>query len=266
MNGKYLTLVIILLTVIILVLLYTSCNIYSKKENMTNKENIDDTVLVISHYNEDLSYLNQTPFSNYKQVIYTKGINDPKCLQCAEFIKLENVGVCIHTYLKYIIDNYDNLPKIVIFLAASCMDEHKKDKTLKTIQKVNETGDSVFMVTTYKEPVAKSLYDFVLDNWPVSSEKNRKLNSDIVLSKSKIRPFGKWYETHFPGIDIYAVNYQTLFAVSREHIRNRSKESYQKLIQLVDKHKNEESAHYFERAMLAIFHPIPKECIYPYPY
>jgi hypothetical protein len=247
-----------LLIVFIVLLLLTQ---FRYKEGMENKE---DTVMVISHYNEDLSYLNEKPFSNYKQIVYTKGVNDPKCAQCAEFIKLDNVGVCIHTYLKYIIDNYENLPKIVIFLAASCMDNHKKDKTLKTIKNVEETKDSVFLVTTYQQPVSKSLQDFVLDFYPVANEKNRSLNTDFTMSKSEIRPFGKWYEKHFPDIDIYAVNYQTLFAVSREHILNRSKESYKELIKLVDKHKNEESAHFFERAMLAIFHPVPHSCLYPY--
>jgi len=261
MKNKYSLIIIILIIFIFIVLLSTVFRY--EKEGMENKQ--DDVVMVISHYNEDLTYLNEKPFSDYKQIIYTKGVNDPKCEQCAEFIKLDNVGVCIHTYLKYIIDNYDNLPKIVIFLAASCMDEHKKDKTLKTLQKVEDTQDSVFMVTTYQEPVAKSLYDFVLDVYPVANEKNRSLNPDMTMSKSEIRPFGKWYEKHFNGIDIYAVNYQTLFAVSREHILNRSKESYENLIKLVDRHKNEESAHYFERAMLAIFHPVPDKCLYPYP-
>jgi len=258
MKGKYSIIIIILVIVIVLVLYFIS-----HRRTIEGMEN-NDVVMVISHYNEDLTYLNTPPFSKYKQIVYTKGVNNPKCAQCAEFVKLDNVGVCIHTYLKYIIDNYENLPKIVVFLAASCMDEHKKDKTLKTLKKVEQTKDSVFMVTTYQESVAKSLYDFVLDVYPVANEKNRSLNPDMTMSKAEIRPFGKWYETYFPNIDIYAVNYQTIFAVSREHILNRSKKSYEKLIKLVDRHKNEESAHYFERAMLAIFHPVPDSCLYPY--
>jgi hypothetical protein len=63
-------------------------------------------------------------------------------------------------------------------------------------------------------------------------------------------------------VTINGVNYFTIFAVSREHIRNRSKESYKELINLVNKDKNEETAHYFERAFLAVFHPIPDYCIY----
>jgi hypothetical protein len=53
----------------------------------------------------------------------------------------------------------------------------------------------------------------------------------------------------------------TIFAVSNQHIKNRSKESYKELIKYVNRNKNEECAHYIERAILAVFHPIPDECI-----
>ena len=41
-------------------------------------------------------------------------------------INLENVGVCVHTYFYHIIEHYDNLDDIIVFLPGSCMDENKK--------------------------------------------------------------------------------------------------------------------------------------------
>lgn len=248
---KY-TLYIILL-VIILIIVSLQYSIYIEPFESNN-------IMVISHYNEDLSYLNTEPFSNYNHIIYTKGENSPN-FKNDKIIKLPNVGVCVHTYLQYIIDNYDSLPDISIFLPGSCMDNHKKNMTLNTISKVEKTNNSVFYVNKV-EDVKKELYNFTLDEWKNTNINNQELNSDTKLRKSEIRPFGKWYEKYFTDIIINGVNYGGIFAVSREHIRNRSKESYKELINLVNKDKNEETAHYFERAFLALFHPIPDYCIY----
>jgi hypothetical protein len=136
--------------------------------------------------------------------------------------------------------------------------------TLKTIEKSMETNNSVFYVANYGTNILglSNIYDFTLDVWPSTNQKNKDLNTDFDLYKSDIRPFGKWYEAVFPGIEVTAVNYMTIFSVSKEHIRQRTKESYEELIKQVNRHKNEESAHYFERGLLAVFHPIPSECLY----
>jgi hypothetical protein len=229
---------------------------------MLNSENIDCTI-VISHFNEDLSYLNEEPFSKYNQIIYTKGINAPDCLQCKNIIKLDNVGVCVHTYLYHIIENYENLSDVTIFLPGSCMDEHKKQITLNTIENATKTHNSVFYSTNYNDNILNipDIYNFTLDDWASTNINNKTLNTDFTLLTCDIRPFGKWYEKLFPNINVNAINYMTIFAVSNQHIKNRSKESYKELIKYVNRNKNEECAHYIERAILAVFHPIPDECI-----
>jgi hypothetical protein len=142
------------------------------------------------------------------------------------------------------------------------MDAHKKEKTLQTIQKTEETKNSVFLVSYYKNGALNTLYDFIIDNYVVANSKNYELNKSDKLKPCSIRPFGKWYETVFPDININHVNYQSIFAVSREHILNRSKESYQEILNYVNTYNNEESAHYIERAFLAIFYPIPDKCLF----
>ncbi len=228
---------------------------------MKQNEPFEDTVgIVISHFNEDVQYLDTEPFSKYEQVIYTKGETPPTCKNCDKAIKLPNVGVCLHTYLHHIIENYDNLHKITIFIPASCMDENKKDKTMNTIQKVEETQNSVFYVD---EVSMDELREFKMDEYSTSNEKNKLKNSDTYVRPADIRPFGKWHDEFFNGVELSnKSNYKGIFAVSREHIRQRSLESYKTLINQINRDKNEETGHYFERAILSLFHPIPDSCLY----
>jgi len=228
----------------------------------TRKEPFDDTTgIVISHYNEDVQYLDSEPFSQYEQVIYTKGETAPVCKKCDKIIKLPNVGVCLHTYLHHIIENYEDLHKITIFLPGSCIDDHKKDKTLNTIKKVEETQNSVFYIDEHED--VNELRNFKIDEYSTTNPQNKLKNNDNYVRLSDIRPFGEWHDAHFNNIEMRnKVNYGGVFAVSREHIRQRSLESYKQLITQINRDKNEETGHYFERALLSIFHHIPDSCLY----
>ena len=73
--------------------------------------------IVISRYNENLEWLNYEPFNKYKNIIYNKGPNDDFCkTNNIKVFNLENIGRCDHTYLFHIIENYDNLADITVFL------------------------------------------------------------------------------------------------------------------------------------------------------
>lgn len=256
----------------IMIMFYTLYLVYAMEKPFFNKsqkiEGFEDShiELVISRYNENLEWLKDEPFSKYTQIIYNKGSNEDffKSSRLKQNIPLENVGVCVHTYLYHIINNYDNLADVTVFLPGSCMDSHKKEKTLKTIEYVDKTKNSVFIVDHLENNINdknNSIYNFTLENYELANSKNKELNTDQKLNKCSIRPFGKWYDHLFPDININSINYNGIFAVSREHIQNRTKESYQELITYVNKDKNEECAHYFERAFLAVFHPIPNNCL-----
>jgi hypothetical protein len=247
---KRLGVILSLLSIIFIILFFTK-----------QKESFDDTTgLVISHYNEDVQYLDTEPFSKYEQVIYTKGEDPPICKKCDKVIKLPNVGVCLQTYLHHIIENYDNLHKITIFLPGSCLDEHKNDKTINTITKVEETQTSVFYIN---QTDVQELREFKIDEYSTTNPKNKLKNNDSRVRLSDIRPFGQWHDAHFNNIEMSdKVNYGGIFAVSREHIRQRSLDSYKELITQINRDKNEETGHYFERALLSVFNHIPEECLY----
>jgi hypothetical protein len=239
--------------------------IFSQLNKVEGFENENNVEIVVARYNESLDFLKNEPFNQFPIIIYNKGINDnfykPPLLK--KVYVLPNVGVCVHTFFHHIIENYDNLPKITIFLPGSCMDEHKKDRTLDVLKKTIETNNSVIHASRLNADILNdSIYNFTLDNWPTTNKENKQLNGDSTLRKCHIKPFGKWFENVFGNISINDVTTLGIFSVSREHIQNREKTFYEKIIQHVENDKNEECAHYIERSYVAIFHPLPKNCIY----
>jgi hypothetical protein len=83
--------------------------------------------MVVARYNEDLDWLRTVPW-NY--IVYNKGGILPDWIK--NEIKLPNIGHEAHTYLVYIIDNYDNLPDYTIFVQGYPFDHSKK-----LIEKIN---------------------------------------------------------------------------------------------------------------------------------
>jgi hypothetical protein len=76
------------------------------------------------------------------------------------------------------------------------------------------------------------------------------------------RPFGKWFEKHFPGVNINKAVYSGVFAVSRNHIHQHPKSYYQTFLKELEGHPNPEVGHYLERAWIAVFSPIPEGNLY----
>jgi hypothetical protein len=192
------------------------------------------TELVIARYDEDIEWVRQ--YSNFKITIYNKGPDDIDI----DNIKLPNVGVCDHTYLYHIINRYDTLSDVTIFLSGTCMKPSKLEKTKRTI---NQTG-------TYFEFVEEpDLYNFKLDSWNMQYHPEKE-NS---LYPCEIRPFGKWFDSEVRKTMHEKIQYHGIFAVSKEDIRKNSIDFYKNLIRYVDKHKTPEASHYMERAWTSIF-------------
>jgi hypothetical protein len=248
-----------ILILFILIILFVA--LFVNQTNETFNNNIE---FVISRYNENLEWLKESKYSEYPVTIYNKGINDDYYKPpFSKTFQIPNVGVCDHTYLYHIIQNYNNLANVTIFLPGSCMDEHKKEKTNNVMNKTIETNNTVIYGNEYNElGIKDSIYNFEIENWITTNNKNKEINNESKLRRCDIHPFGKWYETVFPNINVNHVTYVGIFSVSKQHIHNRSKESYETLINFVNKNKNEECSHYIERSWIAIFDPLPKEYIY----
>ncbi len=203
--------------------------------------------IIVARYNEDITWLRDEMINC---IIYNKGekLNIPN-----EFF-LKNVGRESDTYLHYIIDNYDNLPDVVVFTQARISDHQGEDninillnmknsaihnRKSKNYITHNDQGDNVFWD-----------HDFNLKNkWCLN-----KFTTDQ-YKDNKIILFKEWFITNvaanYPNpINIYPC---AIFAVKKECITSRSLEYYKKLLTEGNYHNEPIEAHFFERSWYYIF-------------
>jgi hypothetical protein len=75
--------------------------------------------LVVSNYNSDLEWLKMTyehGFSPANTIIYDRSDVEKNWSHLGESIRSPNVGENIYDMMRYIVENYDNLPDISIFI------------------------------------------------------------------------------------------------------------------------------------------------------
>ena len=202
---------------------------------------------------------------------YNKGCNENEpilTITCdSEEIKMEkrticlpNIGRCDHTFLYYIVTEYDHLPDISIFLPASSNDAHKQERKKQVIMNAILSKDTVMVGPPYSLEECK---DFSLDEWKATNIANQEHNPESKLLPANPRPLGPWFEKYI-GLDrpIRAFTYFGIFAVHRRHILQHPKSFYENILSTVDHHSNPEAGHYIERSWSAIFWPYPESCLY----
>ena len=231
----------------------------TQKETLETKPNLQ---IIISRYNEDLEWLKEEPFNQYPVIVYNKGPNTDfyHAPNITQIIPVKNVGRCDHTYLYHIIENYDNLADITIFLPGSTQMEHKLPKAKSQVTECAKHNNTVIIkenssTSYHPNGVQSDFYHFQLDDWVSTDNTNKVLKTEEKLLPAEIRPFGKWYEARFPDIHIKYVSYLGILGISKKHILQHPKSYYENLIQELSTHSNPEVGHYFERSWSAIFTP-----------
>ena len=225
-NRKIVLLLISITAIITTIVLYSSSKI---KESFDNNK---DVLIVISRYNEELNWLKYIPFNKYPVLIYNKGNNPDffKPPNLKGIRTIDNVGRCDHTYLYHIIQNYDKLNDITVFLPGSNDMKEKMEKSLRLLNLIEENDSAVFIATKFKN-VKHDLYSFQLNDWESSYGNNKILTKNDKLEPSPIRPFGKWFEDKFKNLNITNVSLLGIFSVSKEDILQHPKSYYEYLIE-----------------------------------
>lgn len=216
-----------------------------------------DINIVISRYNENLSWVNDDSFNKYFITCYNKGNNDNfKINSPHQVIKLDNVGKCDHTYLYHIVNNYENLSEYIIFLPGSNDVHYKNLKSKHLINHIEYYKKLVNIGTLIENNIKNKFYNFTMDHYKTTYKNNYELNKIMKTEESKIKPYGKWYEHHFNDININCYTWWGIFAISRDIVYQHPKEYYQKFLDELSNSSNPEVGHYIERSWFAIFHPM----------
>ena len=217
--------------------------------------NID---IIVSRFNEDLKWTLEFPFNKFQYIVYNKGNNDNyEQKHVKKHIKIENVGKCDHTYLFHIVTNYDNLANITVFFPGSLDMIYKKNKAILLLNKIIQNNyENAYFVGYYHESIKESFNTFKLDNYKTLNKNNLLLNNEKKLKKSKIRPYGNWYNYFFGNIQTHWVTFWGIFSIDKKDIIQHPIERYQTLLNTVNNHSNPEAGHYIERSWGAIFYPL----------
>jgi hypothetical protein len=256
------------LGILLLVILSICIFIYHKItriecfEPTTEIEPNQSVKIIVSRYNEKLSWTKKAPYNKYKYTIYNKGINDEfEKKNVSQVIKLPNVGRESHTYLYHIVNNYDNLADINVFLPGSIDTNHKvfkKNKFAKTLlSNIEKYNNAVFLSfgNIKDNDITKEFQNFKVDTYGSTNDENRKQNSEFAIRKSADRPFENWFQKNIGSDKVPYVIHYGIFSVSKKDIRQKPKSYYEKLLNLVSDHSNPEDGHYFEKSWGAIFYP-----------
>lgn len=210
-------------------------------------------LMVVARYNESLEWLKDKPFSEFPVLIYNKGVNDHFYRPGqSEVVSLDNVGREGHTYLYHIVQHYDDLTDIIVFLPGSVDFSIKIEKGKTMVERIQETNEAVFLASCMNEIQLYYLYHFIIRSHTCSSPENNLLNPESNLEPSKIRPFGKWFNETIGLYPLIHVSYNGILSVSKKDVLQRPKSFYENLLQQLN-HPNPEVGHYIERSWQAIF-------------
>lgn len=205
-----------------------------------------DNSLIISRFNENLNWLKA--YQNYNIVIYNKG-EELTSNSFENVIKIDNVGRESHTWLYHIVENYNNLDKVSIFLQGriddlDCMSYKNPNKYLKKINKNGFAASRLGLLGPFHWG-----HNVGIEHIPKYAAQWDK--NEISRSKYGFRKFAKKL---FPEIPIFvATSYGGCFAVKKELILSYKVDFYKKLLETVSKHKNPIEGHYLERLWCYMF-------------
>ena len=211
--------------------------------------------IIISRYNEDLKWTLEEPFNRFKYIVYNKGDNTLfEQSRVIKIINLPNVGRESHTYLHHIIENYSNLPDILVCLPGSTNLIHKKPKAGMILKKIMQTKRAHF-IGHYQISVKNTFHNFHLEEWKCTSQENFSKNPESYLKPCVIRPYGEWYSYFFGNKRAHWNTWCGIFSVDKRDILKNSINTYKTLIAPISDHTNPEANHYLERSWGVIFAP-----------
>ena len=205
-----------------------------------------DKALIIARYNEDLEWLKE--FNKFKITVYNKGASLKNQL-FYEVINLENKGRESHTWLYHIVNNYNTLDDINIFLQGriddlGCMAFKNPNEYCKNINKYGFEVKRYGLLGPFHWE----------DNIGIEKDRRYKKNwEEGAISKSDLG-FRKFAKAIFPEIPLFvATSYGGCFAVKKESILQHNIIFYERLLDILSKSQNPIEGHYMERLWCYIF-------------
>ena len=202
---------------------------------------------VVAHYDENLDWI--TPIVSHTHV-YHKGIYpEPPPLKLLSWNRLPNVGRETHTYLHHIIDRYDILPEVTVFLQA---DNSHKSCRFFTRPPMNYVYDVKGMTSLNVAcPKARRSMEWKRIHHSLKWQNRLKTGELRRARLTFAELFKKLFGYQNPPEVYFCPG--GCFAATRDMIKKYPLDFYIKAIKYVDDHDNPEEGHYFERLWSTMF-------------
>lgn len=198
-------------------------------------KNVD---IVISYYNEDLSWIDEldTTYIN-KIYIYNKSGDN-------RYIPLPNIGLDSHTHLYHIVNNFDTLCDNIVFLQGNPFDHKCEPRNIRDINMWMEE----LQIQKYTSNYYVSFLDVGLTDGKVNSWNGHILKD----SGCNVYEWSEKYLNNPKNIKIAPIYFSSQFGVNKSLILKNNIELYRELLEQHDE-KHVEVAHFMERAWGIIF-------------
>jgi hypothetical protein len=222
---------------------------------------------VISRYNETIDWIKYLPYESINAItVYNKGLNDnyfrsecpDVCHDKIQYHRLPNIGRMDHTIVYHILENWDTLEEITVFLPASILMNEKKGLYLSLISKniANIHGYKGFYSPRFQK-VWRS-FNYSINDYQSEGQCNRNNNPFI---KSEYPDFKAWKRTLVDDRPIRYVAFRGMFIVAKENIKYIDKSVYTRILNSVSVGDNIENGHFAERIWAHLFRQLPTDQI-----
>lgn len=211
------------------------------------------TRYIIARYNESIGWLH--PILN-QCLIFNKGAT----LGLANETKLKNVGRESETYLRYIIENYDNLPDICVFSQGGIKDHmilrlYRRTPHIYLKQLAIEAKGNIPQSSDWRYHIRGRDYQNHI-SWGINPKIGNQQGRGEPSRKDNHLKFKEWFAKNIrkdlPTKELYHYPF-ALFAVTKNQILKHPKKYYENLIKEVNWDTNPIEGHYFERSWYYIF-------------
>lgn len=211
---------------------------------------------IVAHYNEELSWLK--PLSS-ETIIYSKG-NLLNAEEWKAVRRLPNIGREAHTYLHHLVNHYDSLADVTLFVQGDAYNSDGRTPphtTLSVADMKRRAIESSAEGFTSFTPVVMEFKDW--DGLPWETDPKFKWwlhKNGKTMLRAKMTPAEFWSE-YIGGPHPSSIYFASgaFFAVTADTIRARPKVFYEKLLAIFTNanHPNPEYGHYIERLWGSIF-------------
>lgn len=209
--------------------------------------------VVVARYNEEVEWIAEY-FPTQKVTLYNKGKDDLNLPSNVQIIKLPNVGRESHSYLYHIINHYDHLAKMVVFLQGNPFDHSGKELINQITHKKLQVSQAPSCAL-----VANNLFEADIELFLSAQEMFEKVIkrdwSDTIFNPEY--PTLKEYATRFhlykSDKQKFCVTWGAQFGVYSESIKKRDIAFYNELLETVSYAKAPVEGHYLERLWGLIF-------------